>query len=336
MIFFIIAIIAILIFMFFMGSRENFSADYKCINVDPIQNGMNGDVPFISNIFRSGNRLITWRPSDSTWYIKGLGNNSWSKSTGNMKIKHNSLPGDVPLISNLFGNGNQLILWRPSNGTWYIKGVDQNDWEKSAKNLIIQHGSAGDVPLIANVLGDGNRLITWRPPTATAPATLLIKGKREKSWSESEGNVELKITYGEAGDVPFINNIFGDGVRLILWKPSYAMWYISNILENVVNKNETIALNGNKIKQDGLKGDVPLIANVFGDGNRLITRRPSNGTWYIKGLGKNHWSESKGNVEMLYGEANDVPLIANAFGDGNRIIIWRPSNGTWYMKCLGT
>jgi hypothetical protein len=53
--------------------------------------------------------------------------------------------------------------------------------------------------------------------------------------------------------------------------------------------------------------------------------RPSNGRWYIKGIGGAVW-----------GISGDFPVPGDYNGDGiTDIAVWRPSNGRWYIKGIG-
>ena len=58
----------------------------------------------------------------------------------------------------------------------------------------------------------------------------------------------------------------------------------------------------------------------------LAVSRPSNGTWYIKGIGT-----------FAYGTNGDTPIPADYNGDGKaKLAVFRPSNGTWYIQGVGS
>ena len=60
-----------------------------------------------------------------------------------------------------------------------------------------------------------------------------------------------------------------------------------------------------------------------GDGKTdFAVWRPSNGTWYVRGIAKVH-----------YGMGGDVPVPGDYNGDDKTdFAVWRPSNGTWYVR----
>jgi hypothetical protein len=114
-----------------------------------------------------------------------------------------------------------MAVWRPSNGLWYIKGVDTD-----------RLGQDGDIPVPADYDGDGRTdLAIWRPTDGTWHIRYRAGGGMAKPW-------------GMPSDVPAPGDYNGDGIAdLAVWRPSSGQWLIKNIDTDIW----------------GTAGDIPLV-----------------------------------------------------------------------------
>ena len=184
----------------------------------------------------------------------------------------------------------------------------------------------GDVPVPGDYDGDGLvSLAVWRPVNGM----WYIKGAGTGHWGSSAGNRAIQC--GMVGDVPVPMDYFGEGrLRIAVWRPSNGVWYIKGGEAKLSwgQSKQNIAL------QCGIRGDIPVPGDYFGDGIvRLAVWRPSNGVWYIKGPGIASWGHTGGNVAVQCGQRGDIPVPYDFFNEGKlRIAVYRPSNGVWYIK----
>ncbi len=81
------------------------------------------------------------------WWMRGIGAVQWGA------------PGDIPVPGDYNGDGTtDLAVWRPSSGTWHVRGVlDNVQWGDSR---------SGDIPVPGDYNGDGTTdLAVWGSST---------------------------------------------------------------------------------------------------------------------------------------------------------------------------
>lgn len=260
------------------------------------------------------------------------------------------LPGDIPVPGHYLNSGPYLDLavFRPSNGTWYIRG----------KSTTVQWGVFGDKPVPADYDGDGiTDIAVWRPSavdTSYYAVWYIIDSSTGRQHSQQ---------WGFYGDVPVPGDFDGDGhADLAVWRPSNGTWYVFNAAKN--SQHEV---------QWGTYGDVPIAASVDDwVGDDFVVWRPGAGTWWVKSsfqqgtagaFGSGTWGEP-GDTPFVFdkcgldvrdpgifvfktgywatfteqwshphlGMAGDIPVPGNYVGErGDDYAVWRPADGTWYI-----
>ena len=205
-------------------------------------------------------------------------------STGTWYIKGQAsvafgLPSDIPVPGDYNGDGTiDIAVFRPSTGTWYVRGV-----------ATVAFGASGDIPVPADYDGDGQTdIAVFRPGTGT--------------WYVRN---QFTVQFGAPGDIPVAGNYTGDGrAEIAVYRPSTGTWYVS----------------GQAPVQWGAAGDIPVPADYNGDGVlEIAVYRPSNGTWYIRGVGT-----------YQFGGVGDMPVPQDLTGDGRaELVVYRPDTGDW-------
>ena len=215
----------------------------------------------------------------------------WRPSNGNWFIRGLNaiqwgIAGDRPVPADYNGDTfSDIAVWRPSTGTWFVRN-----------GATVQWGVNGDVPVPGDYNADGvTDFAVWRPSTGT----WFIRGISTTQW-------------GVAGDVPVPGDYNGDGTTdLAVWRPSTGTWFVLGI----------------STTQWGVAGDVPVPGNYSGNGlTEIAVWRPSTGTWFVAG----QWS-------VQWGIAGDVPKTGDFNGDGmTDVAVWRPSDGNWFVRLIST
>ncbi len=183
---------------------------------------------------------------------------------------------DIPQPADFDGDGKaELAVFRPSNGTWYVYNLANNQFNSA------QFGASIDKPLVGDYDGDNKAdYAVFRPSNG--------------SWYLQRSQAGFTgIQFGDSSDKPVAADYDGDGkTDVAVFRPSNGTWYLQRSRDGFTGI------------QFGISTDLPTPADYDGDGRADVAVFRS-GVWYLN-------RTTAGFTGISFGAATDKP-VPNAF-----------------------
>ena len=199
-----------------------------------------------------------------TWYIQ--------RSTAGFIGIAFGASTDVPQPADFDGDGKaDLAVFRPSNGTWYVLNLTNNQFSAA------QFGAGTDKPVVGDYDGDGKAdLAVFRPSNG--------------AWYIQRSTAGFFGTqFGASDDKLVPADYDGDGkTDIAVFRPSNGVWYI---------QQSTSGFTGIAF---GAGTDLPVAADYDGDGKADVAVF-RNGTWYLQ-------RSTQGFTGVAFGASTDQPI----------------------------
>ncbi len=184
------------------------------------------------------------------------------------------LATDIPQPADYDGDGKaDLAVYRPSNGSWYVYNLANNQVNA------VQFGASEDKPVAADYDGDGKTdYAVFRPSSGI--------------WYILRSQAGFTgIQFGNSTDRPTPADYDGDGkADIAVFRPSNGTWYLNQ---------SQLGFTGVSF---GLNTDIPSPADYDGDGKAdVAVFRPSSGNWYLL-------RSQAGLTGVAFGVDTDIPV----------------------------
>ncbi|HMO18563.1 MAG TPA: VCBS repeat-containing protein [Oligoflexia bacterium] len=257
----------------------------------------------------SGNHIYKWDtsglPPGQKYFVYLLVDDGLQEAKTYSSVHVRTLGSSLRNVSDwnyLGDNSDDHVVFRPSNGSWYLKS-------SSGEQHGVPFGASSHYPIRGDFDGDGS---------IDSGLVTLINGAYHFFIRYSSTGALYSRAWGRAGDYFVINDFNNNGRdEIAVWRPSEGNWYILDEEDKVL------------IVQWGLPGDIPVPADYNGDGKlNLAVWRPSSGTWWVR----ESMSSGSGYSVTQWGLPGDIPITSWYGAEAKpKYVIWRPIEGNWYI-----
>ena len=238
----------------------------------------------------------------------------------------------------------RIGIFRPSTGEWFLDLDGNRAFDGCAIDICVTNfGASGMRPVVGDWYGTGKTNIgVYDPQTGTWH---LDDGN--ETWDDCESGVDLCIaSFGAPGSYP-VTKTLSDTDQIVIG-------FFQRTVTEMVNGTTVTKLglwkfdiDGNGtldgcdidqcIENFGQSGDLPVVGNWDGRGEKIGIFRPQSGEWFLDLNDNGMWDGSP--VDRIFGpfgQFGDRPVVGNWDGTGViRIGVFRPSTGQWFLDMNG-
>jgi hypothetical protein len=238
----------------------------------------------------------------------------------------------------------RIGVFRPSTGEWFLDLDGNRAFDGCAIDICVTNfGASGMRPVVGDWYGTGKTNIgVYDPQTGTWH---LDDGNG--TWDDCESGVDLCIaSFGAPGSYP-VTKTLSDTDQIVIG-------FFQRTVTEIVNGTTVTKLglwkfdiDGNGtldgcdidqcIENFGQSGDLPVVGNWDGRGEKIGIFRPQSGEWYLDLNDNGMWDGSPADrIFGPFGQFGDRPVVGNWDGTGVvRIGVFRPSTGQWFLDMNG-
>lgn len=275
-------------------------------------------------------------------------NNGFHELKVRAEYSDGSIAEKIVGVTVLYSSGQPLAakigIFRPSTGEWFLDLDGNGSFDGCAIDICLANfGASGMRPVVGDWYGTGRTNIgVYEPQTG-----IWHLDDGNDTWDDCESGLDLCIaSFGAPGSYPVVKTL-SDTDQIVIG-------FFQRTATELVD-GETVTklglwkfdIDGNGILDSceidrcienfGQPGDLPVVGNWDGAGDRIGIFRPQSGEWFIDLNDNGSWDGSP--IDRLlasFGQSGDRPVAGDWDATGVvRIGIFRPSTGEWFLDKNG-